>query len=159
SQQIIDGRDRREAIERQTRVRAELVAKINGLAPRVTSFSNDTPAMIGRFAPINERYKSVTEWMMAAHGRQGAIYGNGQASVVRGQIGVSIHDAAGQANQLHVHLESSYQEVLGKVRALGRDLSEAVGACEAPTNASLLDSSDVQAACLKLPNFMKSFQQ
>ena len=52
-----------------------------------------------------------------------------------------------------------YHEVLANVRALALDLTETISAGQPPTNTGLMDSSDVKAACLRLPNLLRNFQQ
>jgi hypothetical protein len=162
SRTIIEEHNRKEAAERLAKFYADLLAKINGITPRVAAFSKDTPALIAKFPPINQRYKSMTEWMLAAHRRQLMIYGGGQASLARNQIDGSINQAAGQAYQFHMSVASSLQEVAGKFAELRRDLNEIFSACrslgESPTNTGLVDSSNVRTACVTLSDSVKRFQ-
>ena len=163
SQQMIAERSRREAAERQAKMLADLILKINALKPRVVAFSRDATVAVSKFDPINQRYKSVTEWMLATHGRQTAIHGDGQASVARSQIDISIRNAADQANELHRDVASSYRDIANTVGALARDLGEAKVVCQSGeqggTTMGASDHSALRAACKTIPDLLRSFEQ
>jgi len=93
SHQIIATRALQEEADRRAKAQADLLTLVKNLTQKMTTFSATTDGALRKFAPVEERYKAITEWMRAAHARQRSIYGDGQASVARSQIGVSINQA------------------------------------------------------------------
>jgi hypothetical protein len=67
------------------RTRAEQLAHLDKITKDMVAYSTAAVEQLAKFPPIQQRYRTITEWMKSALGRQGAIFGDGQASVARSQ--------------------------------------------------------------------------
>ena len=130
----------------EERTRADQLAHLRDLTLSMLKYSTEADAHLAKFPPIEQRFQKITELMNAALARQQSIYGDGQASVARGQIGVAINQTGGEAEQLHVGLQAAEQEIGLKTQPLIKDGLATYLRCkseEAQQNAGL------QSACLE----------
>ncbi len=105
--QINDARVRQEIAQRQVKAEADLLAQLQHLMQQMVGFIAKAEAILPNFAPVERRYRDITQGMRGALAREESIYGGGQASVARGQLSVAINQAAVQANQIHISVGSS----------------------------------------------------
>lgn len=100
---------------------------------------------------VAQRYRSATEWMRNAQGRQNTILGEGQASVARSQIGVSINQAAIQVEQFHLAMQTSQGFFHSAVETLGNDHAASIRVCrEVVANADSAPSPELRSVCIAL---------
>lgn len=131
----------------------DLLKRIRDFKDKVNHYSTRVEQTRARLvaSPYERRYRQVTEWMGAAHNRQTAIYGGGQASVARGQIGIAINQAAIQAEQFHRETASAWQSVQAEHDLLaksGGGISDICANANGQTASDL--SADIQDTCSKL---------
>lgn len=139
----------------EARIRADQLARLNKLAQDTLAYSTAADAQLEKFPPIEQRYRTITGLMNAALARQRAIYGAGQASVARGQIGVAINQAAIEAEQLHGNLQSAYADIAAKIQPLVKATIEFTPLCQ---SAEAQQRTDLQAACLQYFVAVKKFK-
>ncbi|HEY5306401.1 MAG TPA: hypothetical protein VIJ52_07015 [Pseudolabrys sp.] len=139
----------------------EALPRVDALTNQMATFVEGLPARLARFAPIEGQYRTITERMRMGLARQRSIYGDGQASVARGQLDVAINQAGVQANQLHLSVQSSYDEFASKSAASGKLIADMIRLCQSATT-NIGDEALVarwQATCGKIvtaePDFHK----
>jgi hypothetical protein len=125
---------------------ADQLAHLNDLANRMIASSVDADAQLGKFAPIEQRYRTITQLMNAALMRQQSIYGSGQAYVARGQVGVAINQSGVEAEQLHISLQSADQDIGSKLQSLAKDAVDASSICR---SANLGKNDALRDTCTK----------
>ena len=118
-----------EAAQRQAQIEATQIANLQHLTERLSAFTAKADATLPKFAPIEDRYRYITQRMHAALAREEMLYGNGQASVARGQISVAINQASVGANQFQMGVRSSYQDFDVNSGQLARESVMANQAC------------------------------
>ena len=138
------------------RVESEQIAHLNGMATKMLSSQTAFQGELPKFPPIEQQYRTVTEWMRAALTREQLIFGGGQASVARSQVAVSINQAKIQGEQLHASVQSTGQNVRATLEPLLKDAVEAIHSCQ--YDAAHKDA-DHQSACTKLIEAVKAFRQ
>jgi hypothetical protein len=107
--QIIGAKFRQEAAERQPKIEADRLAEIQNLTARMAKFVTVADDQLPKFPPVEQRYRDITRRMRAALAREQSIYGGGQAGVARSQISVGITQASIATDQLHMSMQSTYQ--------------------------------------------------
>jgi hypothetical protein len=103
-------KDPLQAVQRQAQIEAAQTANLQKLTQRLSAFTASANSMLLKFAPVEDRYRTITQRMGVALEREQSIYGNWQASVARTQIFVAINQAAIEANQLHINVDASYRD-------------------------------------------------
>jgi hypothetical protein len=131
---------------KEEQTQADQLAHLNELTKSMLTYSTEADAQLAKFPPIEQRYRTITDLMNAALVRQQSIDGDGQASVARGQIGVAINQAGGEAEQLHVGLQAAGQEIGSKTQPMIKDGLATYSTCQ---SAEAQQSTDLQTACLK----------
>ena len=101
----------------EARAQAERLARLNEFTKNMLTYSEAAGAQLAKFPPIEHRYHALTEWMTAALTRQQLIFGGGQASLARGEVGLAINQAGMEAAQLHSGLQGSSQEINSEDKA------------------------------------------
>jgi len=129
------GRAQAENLTRQaqrsnaTRALEQAVSRVEGLTKTMTAVSTQLPAELAKFAPIEQRYRTITELMRGAVSRQQSIYGGDRAFVARSQIANAVNQAGGEADQLHASVQSSYADFDVKASASIREVAELRQSC------------------------------
>lgn len=140
----------------EARAQADQLAHLNDLTKKMITGSASADAQLVKFSPIEQRYRAITEWMNTALARQQSIYGDGQASLARGQVRLAINQAGMEAAQLHSGIQGSNQEIGAQIQLLIKsavDFSQRCQSDEAGQNV------DLHAACLKFLDAAKKFKQ
>ena len=126
----------------------------------MAAFSAELPVRLTKFGPVEQQYRTITEKMRMGLTRQRSIYGDGQASVARGQLGIAINQAGGQATQLHLSVQSQFDDFKSQAGASLNLIAGMIKLCQsAPTNVG--DDALVsqwQAACLRLRQLRRIFR-
>lgn len=153
-----------QAAEQRARMRAVQLANLRNLTERLSVFTSKADVMLPKFAPVEERYRYITERMNGALAREQSIYGNGQAFVARSQISVAINQASIQANQIHLGVQSSYQDFEFKSGQLERDSMSATQGCRGThvaTDAASIPAGleELNTACLDFFDGYRQFEQ
>jgi hypothetical protein len=149
------------AAQRQAKVDADQLASLNNVTQRIVDFTSKAGGELGKFAPTEQRYRSITEQMRMALAREQSIFGSGQAAVARSQIFVAINQAAIAANQVHIAVQSAYQVFDNNSGQLLRDsasVSQRCGNDLAGTPVST-DREAWHSACQKFFDAEKSLEQ
>ena len=139
----------------EARDQADQLARLNKLSNDMLTYSTAADAQLEKFPPIEQRYRTITELMNTGLARQKSIYGDGRASVARGQIGVAINQAAIEAEQLHSSLQSAYADIAAKIQPLVKATIEFTPLCQ---SAEAQQRTDLQAACLQYFVATKKFK-
>jgi hypothetical protein len=136
------------------RVRADQLSRLIDLTKKILANSIAADAQLEKFPPIEQRYRAITELMNAALARQRTIYGNGQASVARSQIGVAINQAAIETEQLHRSMQDSYRDAAAKIDALRKAAREFGQLCQSAETAR---RTDLRTACAQFLEAAEKF--
>ena len=144
----------------QARYRASLVGRITALVRETAAFSTKADGSLGYFQPIEERYKSITNYMRRAFARQRSIYGGVQASVARIQIYAEINQANIQAEQIHNEIESRHRDFEAKATALIRSYGALSQECQFTKAETAISSDwkDAAEACRTMFDKVAKFQ-
>jgi hypothetical protein len=140
----------------EARAQADELAHLIDLTKKLTALSSEADAQLGKFPPIERRYRELTEWMTAALVRQQSIYGRGQASLARGQVGLAINQAGMEAAQLHSGLQGANKDVDVRLQPLLENVVNSNRQCHFEETKQ---SADFHAACLKFFDAAKQFKQ
>jgi hypothetical protein len=136
-QQIIDTRTRQQAAEKQTKLEADRLSRLQKLTGRMIAFNTKADGVLPKFAPVEQQWHTITEKMRGGLARQQSVYGGGQAAVARGQITVALNQAAIEANQIHIAAQTSYQTFDFNSGQLAREAAETSGWCQGTVPDSL----------------------
>jgi hypothetical protein len=140
----------------EARTQSDNLARLNDLTKKMLTYSTAADEQLTKFPPIEKRYRTITSLMTQALARERSIYGEGQASVARGQIDVAINQGAGDAEQIHVSVQSAKQAIGAQTRPLLKDTLAASPHCH---SAESQQSIDMQAACLKFREAATKYQK
>lgn len=151
--QVADLQDRAHRII-EGHAEADRIARLIELTDSLLTYSTTAEAQLEKFPPVEQRYRAITELMNAALARQRTIYGSGQASVARSQIGVAINQTAIETVQLHGSVHNSYQDTSNKVRALNKVTLEFTQLCR---SAESKQPTELHTACLQFFAAAKKF--
>jgi hypothetical protein len=88
--------------------------------------------------------------------RQQSIYGGGQASVARSQVGIAINQASIEAEQLHDSLLASSRDIAAKIEPLVKDAAGFGQRCQGD---QAQQSHDLHDTCLKFLETAKKFKK
>lgn len=104
---------------------------------------------------VRDRYKRITYAMRANLGREQAVYGDGQASLARGQLSVVINQQKVAATQLHLQVQNTYRQFVAFSSKIERDSIDMDQGCHhahTDTAENLVPLSDQawNSACLEL---------
>jgi len=156
--------DPAQAAAQYARMRATQLANLRNLTERLSVFTTKADVMLSKFTPVEDRYRYITERMNGALERERSIYGNGQAAVARGQMSVAITQASIQANQIHIGVQSSYQDFEFKSGQLERESMGAGQGCRGTHMAT--DAAPIPAgfeewnsACIDFSGGYRHFEQ
>jgi DNA repair ATPase RecN len=159
----VESLTRRAQLSNATRALEQAVSRVEGLIKKMTAVSAQLPAELAKFAPIEQRYRTITELMRGAVNRQQSIYGGDRAFVARSQIAGAVNQASGEAEQLHGSVQSSYADFDVKASAASRELVELRQSCatastavEETAQATLLPRWNL--ACLTLVKNSEAYQ-
>jgi hypothetical protein len=108
--------------------------RVETQAKRMIAFSAGLSAYLARFAPIERQYQAITEKMRMSLARQRSIYGEGQAAVARSQLVVAINQAGIEANQLHLSVQSNYNDFNTKSNASLKLIAGMIKLCQSANN-------------------------
>lgn len=136
-QQIIETRARQEAANKQAKLEADRLAKLQNLTERLNAFTTKAEAMLPKFDPAKQKYRAITERMRGGLARQRTIYGGGQAAVARSQLSVALNQLAIEANQIHLNDQQSYRDFDFNSGQLSREAAEANTWCQGTIPVSL----------------------
>lgn len=147
-------RARQEAAERQARMAAERLERLENIAHQLDNYSAHIDGELPKFAPLEQQYRMITERMRGGLAREESIYGGGQAAVARSQLSVAITQAAIQTGQLHIQVQSARQTMAAKLQEMTQAIQGADQACQGariPTEANPIPSGGQawNAACLR----------
>jgi hypothetical protein len=137
------------------------LTRVDTLTTQMATFSAQLPSALAKFSPLNQRYRAITEAMRGGLVRQQSIYGDGQASVARGQLDVAINQAGVEANQLHNSAQSAYTDFNIKSSASLQLVAELQKTCQT-ANAKIDDAALLarwNTACLKFTTTIPDFQK
>lgn len=151
SQEIVGARNRQQAAERQARLEADRLFKLQNLTNRLIAFNTKSDQMLPKFDPVEQRWRAITEKMRVGLARQQSIYGGGQAAVARGQITVALNQAAIEANSLHINAQGSHQTFDFNSGQLAHEAADVNGWCQRTMPPSL------DAACVKFTDVQTAF--
>ena len=140
----------------ETRARTDELTHLSDLTTKMTASSASADAQLDKFPPIEQRYRTITQLMRAALVRQQSIYGDGQASVARSQIGVAINQAGVEAEQLHVALQAANRDIGTKIEPLIKNAVDINQRCQLVGSQH---DADLHAACLKFFDAAGKFKQ
>jgi hypothetical protein len=164
ARQINNARLQQEAAQQQAKIEADQLSSLQALTQRMIVFTARADTTLPKIAPVEQRYHDITRRMRAALARERAIHGGGQASAARGQISVAISQAAIQANQIHISVESSYQTFDFDSVQLNGDAAGASQGCRGAHVAT--DTAPVPAsyearntACLRFFDVAREYQR
>src|SRR5271166_17106 len=136
-QQIIDARTRQQVAEKEAKLEADRLSKLQNLTGRLIAFNTKADQMLPKFGPVEQQWRAITERMRGGLAREQSIYGGGQAAVARGQITVALNQAAIEANQIHINTQGSYQMFDFNSGQLAHESTEANGWCQGTVPDSL----------------------
>ena len=134
---IIDARVWREIAEKQAKLEADRLAKLQNLTGRLITFATKADAMLPKFGSEAQKYQTITERMRGGLARQRTIYGGGQASVARSQLSVELNQLAIDANQVHLNDQQLYRDFDFNSAQLSREAAEANTWCQGSIPVSL----------------------
>ena len=140
----------------EARSRADELTHLSDLTTKMIASSASADAQLDKFPPIEQRYRTITQLMNAALVRQQSIYGDGQASVARNQVGVAINQAGVEAEQIHVALQAANGDIGAKIETLIKDAVDINQRCQ---SAGSQQDPDLRAACLKFFDAARKFKQ
>jgi len=140
----------------ETRAQTDLLAHLNELTKNMLTYSTAADAQLAKFPPIEQRYRTITELMNAALVRQQSIYGSGQASVARSQVGIAITQAGIEAEQLHNSVQGANKDIGAKIQPLIKGAIDFNQRCQSDIKEQ---PADLHAACLKFIDAAKNFKQ
>jgi hypothetical protein len=155
---------RQQVVQHDIKIAADQLTGLKGLGDRMIAFAAKADALLPKFAPVEQRYRDITRRMRGALAREQSIYGDGRASVARGQISVAINQTAIEGSQLHDSVQSSFQDTANNA---GQLASEAKGASQFcrdshQSNAPLpafVGPEAKNAVCLEYFDAEKKFRQ
>lgn len=164
ARQINDAHARQEAAQQQAKIKADQLANLQDLTGRLVAFTTKADLQLPKFAPVEQRYRAITQQMRGGLARERSIYGGGQASVVRSEISVAINQAAIQAIEIHITVGSSYQDFDSAAGRLVREAATANRSCRGASIAAAAVPAPqgygaLNEACLQFSDVAKSFQQ
>lgn len=145
----------------QTRQRDELVARINDLVQKFSKFAVGADGNLQNFAPVEQRYRLITENMRRAYAQAQSIHGDYQASVARSQIYVAIIQASVEAEQLHVSVQSVLQDFQSTMDQISPVYIELNKTCQIVANLPAVpaDLKALSTACRNMSENAKKFQR
>jgi hypothetical protein len=128
----------------EAQAKADLLDRLIKLTDNMLSYSTEANAQLSKFPPIEQRLRTLTGVMNSALVRERSIYGDGQASVARGQISVAINQAGMEAEELHNSMQTADQHIGNILRELGKNASEVATHCQVSDQ-----DDDLSVACSK----------
>ena len=138
-------------------------AHVDALTRKLMGSSTEANAQLGKFPPIEQRYRTITGMMHAGLAHQQSIYGPGQPMVARSQIAVAINQAAVEAEQLHSNMQTAQSNVGSKLEPLIRNAINTTQHCQSVVTDGGANSSpanrDQQSTCLKFLEAAEKFKQ
>jgi hypothetical protein len=142
---------------------ASNTAHLNALRQRLDRASVDMTAQLGKFPPVEQRYRAITGAMHTGLARQQSIYGPGQAMVARSQIAVAINQTAIQGEQLHNGIQTAQRDIRSKLEPLVRDAVNTRTYCQPILTSrkgnEQLANEDPHLACLKFMQALSEFDE
>jgi uncharacterized protein (DUF2147 family) len=140
----------------QAGARTDELTHLSELTTKMIASSASADAQLDKFPPIELRYRTITQLMSGALVRQQLIYGGGQASVARSQVGVAINQAGVEAEQLHVALQDANRDIGTKIGPIMKDALDINQRCKL---ADSRQDADIHSACLKFFDAATKFKQ
>ena len=140
----------------QATAKADLLARLDKLTLDMTTKSNSIEAQMGKFPPIEQRFQAFTKMMEIALTRERSIFGDGQASVARGQIGISINQGGIEAEQLYASLQAAAKDTTEKLQPLVDSANGLVARC---TSDETKSDGRFRSACEHFFKAGKTFNQ
>ena len=162
--QINEARARQEAAQRQAKAEADFLAGLQNLTQRMSAFTAKADVDLGKFAPLQQRYRRITARMRTALYRERSINGNWQAAVARSQIFVAINQTAIGANQINIEVQAAHQSLDFSSEGLLKDAVDASRGCASAHNDAANDPGPPgeaarNSACLRFFEAAKQFQK
>jgi hypothetical protein len=136
--------------------KASLLARLEKLTQDMATNSGAIEAQMTKFPPIEQRFRAITGMMNTALAKERSIFGGGQASVTRGQIGVAINQGGVEAEQLYQSLQTAGQDMTGKLQPLVTSANDLIARC---TSNEIKSDASFRAGCDRLFNIGKTFQR
>lgn len=155
SEQMIAAQKAEEDARQRAKADAERLAMLQDLTRRLLDFTAHADAQLPKFPPMQQRYRSITEWMRRALSREQAL-GGADASFARGQIAFDIGQAGFQSDQLQFELRSNKQDFESVSAPLISLLADAINSCHVHARDSNESGSD-KAACHDLTDAANKF--
>jgi hypothetical protein len=140
----------------ESTAKAELLARLSKLTQDMATDSGAIEAQLDKFPPIEQRFRVITEMMDTALARERSIFGSGQASAAKGQIGVAINQGGVEAEQLHVSLQDAGRDMVAKLQPLVSSANDLIGRC---TSNEMKSDAGYHAACTHLFKIGRTFQE
>ena len=161
--QMNAARARQEAAQRQAKAEADYLNHLHNLTQQMDAFTAKADVQLKKFAPAEQRYRTITERMPAALAREQSIYGDGQAAVARSQISVSISQAEIASNQIHIEIGGAYQNFNFTSGPLLRGSADMTQGCHTAHAVTVADPvppgrETWNSACLKLLDSAMKFR-
>ncbi len=145
----------------QARQRQQLVARIAELTRKLDDFTVKADGFLPNFALVEQRYRLITKNMRGAFAQARSIYGDGQAFVARNQIYGAISQAAGEAEQLHIMIQSSFEGFRSKVDQIDSAYNDVNKTCRIVVNMPAVpaDWKALSTACQNMSEVAKKYQK
>jgi hypothetical protein len=152
SQAIHEAKAKAEQQKKSNEEVSAFLGNLNSLIHRIDDFNLKVDQMPPRFQMLESDYRQATEKMLSKLDREQSIRGDGQETVVRGQISVSIHQDGNAALETHSGAEQAttrYQTAADGIRKDEIGIQQACGSIGktttkpiTSTGQSLLDDCD-----------------
>jgi hypothetical protein len=133
-QQIINASSRQQAAEKQVRLEADHLAKLQTLTGRLITFTTKADAMLPKIDQEGKKYRAITERMRRGLARQRAAPKSGQ---VRSEISIALNQLGIDADQIHRDDQQLYQDFDSNSGQLSREAAEANTWCQGAIPISL----------------------
>lgn len=111
------------------RATSEAAAHAENLIQRQDTYVLSADTRLAKFPAFVQRYGEITAAMENGLAQELSINGGGQASVARGQLSVSINQAAVQSTQMHFYIEGIYADFDANTARLVRDSIDTTQGC------------------------------
>jgi hypothetical protein len=140
----------------QATAKVELLKRLDKLTRDMATETSAIEGQLGKFPPIEQRFRTITIMMDQALARERSIFGGGQASVARSQIEVAINQGGGESEQLHVGLQGAGQEMTAILQPLVTSANDLIARCMSD---EMKTDAGSRAACAHLFKIGKTFQE
>ena len=155
--QLASAQAEQRRVQEQVKSASDFLAAAGAFAVKQERYADEAGRFASAYPDISRRYAAFTQAMQAGLNRERSIVGNGQANLERGQVAMTIRQAAMEAKLFHSQVIARHNDDGMKLNQLAQQSADTRQRC-GPPNAEVSTCVSLAASTNRLSSRTRDLQ-